>query len=119
MENAAYVSRITGKTHWSSVLTEVEDELPQDMDDESVYVPVPHKHDLDLGKALALEFAREHLPESYEQVRAFFGQRGAYGRFKDLLERHNQLQVWYKYEAAAVEGALREWSSENGVELKD
>jgi hypothetical protein len=50
-------------------------------------------------------------------VATFFRKRGAYGRFKDLLERKGLLEAWYEYEAQAVEQALRTWSAENGLQL--
>jgi len=117
-ENEAYVSRVTGKIHWSSNFGDVEEELPEDIEDGSVYLAVPHKNDLDLGRELALRFVEEHLPEEYEVAYQFFRKRGAYSRFKAMLERRNQLQNWYQYEKSAVEGALREWSTENGLQLK-
>ena len=33
----------------------------------------------------------------------------AYGRFKDLLASHGQLDAWYVFEAEHTEHALREW----------
>jgi hypothetical protein len=117
-ENEAYVSRVTGQIHWSSSITDVEEELPEDIEDESIYLAVPHKHDLDLGRELVLRFVEEHLPDSYELVSGFFRKRGAYSRFKSLLGQKNQLENWYKYEESAVEEGLREWSRENGLQLK-
>jgi hypothetical protein len=117
-ENSAFVSRKTGATHWTSALMELEDELPEDIEDDSIYVAVPHKNDLDLGKNLVLNFMDERLPESCATVATFFSQRGAYRRFKDLLERKGMLEAWYEYEAQAVEQALRTWSEENGLQLK-
>lgn len=117
-ENSAFVSRETGAIHWTSTLIDLEEELPEDIEDASVYVRVPHKYDLDLGKGLALRFAEEHLPESYEIAPGFFHRRGAYGRFKDFLEQKGLLQAWYEYEASAVEQALRAWSEEEGLRLK-
>lgn len=35
-DNSAYVSRKTGATHWASDFNDVEDELPQDVDDASI-----------------------------------------------------------------------------------
>jgi hypothetical protein len=117
-ENEAYVNRITGKIFWSSSSTDAEEELPEDIEDESVYLAVPNKRDLDLGRELALRFVEEHLPESYEFACGLFRSRGAYSRFKTLLDRKNQLQNWYEFEKTAVEEALREWSEENGLQLK-
>ena len=118
MENSAFVSRETGVTYWTSMLMLLEDELPDDIDDASLYLAIPHKNDLDPGKNLALRFADEQLPDAFATVAGFFRQRGAYGRFKDFLDRQGQLQAWCDYEARAVEQALREWSEENGLQLK-
>jgi hypothetical protein len=117
-ENEAFVSRVTGQIHWSSSIAEVEEELPEDIEDGSVYLAVPHKHDLDLGRELAFRFVEEHLPDSQRVVSEFFRKRGAYSQFKSLLEQRNQLENWYKYEESAVEEGLREWCRENGLQLK-
>jgi hypothetical protein len=108
----AFVHRMTGAVVW--VGDGVDDEPPEDIDDGSIYLAVPDKSDLGLGRDLALQFTEEYLPSSYERVRQFFGRPGAYGRFKDLLERAGQLDAWYGYEREAVATALREWCEENG-----
>ncbi|HEY1394320.1 MAG TPA: hypothetical protein VFV25_13185 [Methylibium sp.] len=92
-ENEAYVSRDTGKIHWASDARELDEELPEDIEDGSLYVAVPHKSDLDLGRSLALRFVEEHMPESHGVVRGYFGRAGAYSRFKDLLERADRLEA--------------------------
>ena len=114
-ENEAFVSRITGNVHWSSSMADLDEELPEDIENGSIYVSVPHKYDLDLGKNLVLTFAEEQLADSYETVSSLFRQRGAYGEFKDLLERKGKLEAWYEYEANATELALREWAAEQGL----
>lgn len=116
-DGAAFVSRVTGNVHWSSTTMELDDSLPEDIEDGSVYVAVPNKHDLNLGKYLALTFAEERLADSYQTVANNFHQRGAYGRFKDLLERKGLLQTWYDFEAKATEVALRKWAAEEGLSI--
>lgn len=116
-DSEAFVSRITGDVHWSSSTIELDDELPEDIEDGSVYVVVPNKHDLNLGKDLALTFAEEQLADSYQTVADFFRKRGAYGRFKEFLERKGCLEAWYDYEAKATELALREWAAEEGLSI--
>jgi len=98
-------------------MIELDEELPENIEDRSIYVSVPHKYDLNLGKNVALVFAEEQLADSYETVANIFRQRGAYGRFKDLLERKDRLQAWYDYEANATELALREWGAEQGLSI--
>ena len=116
-DSDAFVSRVTGNVHWSSSTMELDDELPEDIEDGSIYVAVPNKHDLNLGKNLALTFAEEQLADSFQTVANFFRQRGAYGRFKDFLERKGCLEAWYAYEAKATELALREWAAEEGLSI--
>lgn len=116
-ENAAYVNRESGKIYWASDADELDEELPEDIEDGTLYIAVPHKYDLNLGNALALGFVEERLPSSYETVRGYFHKKGAYGRFKDLLERKGCLEAWYQYEAGAVEQALREWCEANGLQV--
>jgi len=118
-DNDAFVSRVRGTVHWSSSMVELDEELPEDIDDGRVYVSIPHKHDLNLGKHLALAFAEEHLEASFDAVAGFFRQRGAYGRFKDLLERKGLLQAWYDYEARATEAALRAWCAGQEIAIEE
>ncbi len=111
----AYVGRTTGKVHWCGEV--VDEEPPEDIEDGSLYIAVPHKTDFDLGRSLALRFVEEHLPREREAVHDYFRKRGAYSKFKSLLERVSQLDAWHEYERAATETALHEWCEENGFTL--
>jgi len=115
VECEAYVSRATGTVHWRG--EGVDEEPPEDIEDGSLYVAVPHKNEFDLGRALAIQFVEEHLPRSVETVRGFFRKRGAYSHFKSLLLHAGQLEAWHQYEQTATENALREWCEENGFML--
>jgi hypothetical protein len=116
-DSEAFVSRVTGNVHWSSSAMELDEELPEDIEDGSIYAVVPNKHDLNLGKDLALTFAEEQLTDSYQTIADFFRKRGAYGLFKEFLERKGCLEAWYDYEAKATELALREWAAEEGLSI--
>ena len=76
-ENEAYVDRQSGKIYWHSEFGDNDKELPDDIDDEK-YISIPDKRELDLGKPLVLDFAREFLPADYDEVRHIFSRRGAY-----------------------------------------
>jgi hypothetical protein len=80
---------------------------------------VPDRYELDLGKALVFDFAREFLPSNYDDVRDFFSRRGGYRKFRALVERRHMLQRWYDFEKDAIHKALRDWCEVNGVELTD
>ena len=95
------------------------DELPDDIDDPDKYITIPHKNELDLGKALVIEFTSEYLPEDLDTVYSIFRRKGAYSRYKDLLERKGVLEDWYEYENKRQNEALKEWCRENNIEIKD
>lgn len=115
----AWLCRDTGAVHWHSDEFDEFGPLPDDIDDAARYVALPNKHDFDLGKPLALAFARTHLPACYEQVCAMFSRRGAYARFKDLLDRHDRLDAWYQWETEQTRQALRAWCADNDIILAE
>lgn len=116
-ENAAYVSRATGRIYWCTDADETEEALPDDLDDGTQYLAVPHKHDLDLGTPLALQFVKDELPSQYLEASEVFRHPGAYRKFKAMLERAHKLEAWYTYESAAVTSALRAWVIDTGLPI--
>jgi hypothetical protein len=119
-EHQAYLCRQTAKIYMHSDLYEDPDEqLPDDIEDDEKYISLPDKRDLDLGKPLVLDFAREVLPDDFNAIRGIFSGRGAYAKFKDLLIRRNVLERWYDFEAKATERALRDWCEDNEITLVD
>lgn len=115
---AAILCRDTGEIFFTSELGD-SDELPEDVDDPEKYIEIPHKNELDLGKALVLEFVSERLPAEVGRVQNIFQRRGAYSRFKDFLTSKGLLEEWYTYEDTQQKAALREWCRENNIEITD
>lgn len=111
----AFICKQTGNIHYQT--EEPDDELPDDLDDEEKYVPLPDKRELDLGKPLVLDFAREFLPDDFDDVRHFFSKRGAYPKFKALLARRGAIDRWHGFEAKATEQALRDWCALHSIEI--
>jgi hypothetical protein len=121
-EHLAFLCRRTGKIYWHSEFSDVaelDDELPDDVDDDEKYTAIPDKLELDLGKPLALDFAREWLPGDFDEVRYIFSRKGAYRKFRTLLIRRNALDRWYEFESKATERALRDWCALNSIALVD
>ena len=119
-ENRAILDTRSGRLYYHSEVADnmEEDEFPDDIDDEK-YIEIPHRNELGLGKPLVLEFAREVLPDDYDEVRAIFSRKGAYGRFKALLVRRRALDRWHDFSNKAEQAALRQWCSDNGIEFVD
>jgi hypothetical protein len=120
-DNEAFICRQTGKIYlrFEDPPEDEPEELPDDIDDEEKYLAVPDKRELDLGKPLVLDFARECLPDEFDYIRDMFSRRGAYGQFKALLARKNAVNLWHDFEGKAAERALREWCEANSIALAD
>jgi hypothetical protein len=121
-EHQAFLCRQTGKIYWHSEysdLDDLNDELPDDIEDDAKYIAIPDKRELDLGKPLVLAFAREFLPDDFDEVRYIFSKRGAYPKFRVLLARRKAVDRWHDFEAKATERALREWCELNSIAVVD
>ena len=117
--NAAFISRKTGRIYYQGELADMdEEELPDDIEDASIYVRVPNKRDLDLGRDLVFDFVEQRAPALMDSVSEYFRRKGAYGRFKELLERKNLLDDWHQFENEATVAALRDWCAENGLTVE-
>lgn len=117
-DNMAFVCRESGRVFMTSdegFGVELEPDLPLDIDDETKYAIVPTRQDLRLGKRLAVRFVQTSLPARLEETYTIFAARGAYARFKDMLESEQALDAWYAFEAEAVERGLREWAESEGL----
>jgi len=117
-EHEAVLCRKTGKFLWNTDVDEDIEAWPDDADDEEKYLSIPHRKQLDLGKPLVLAFARQCLPEEFDEIRRIFDRRGAYKRFRDLLARKRARDRWYEFEAKATEAALRNWCDVNGITIE-
>lgn len=119
-EFLAFVCKRTGTIYFQTDfpdLEEMNDELPDDIDDDDKYVALPDKRELGLGKPLVLDFARQFLPDDFDDVRDVFSKRGAYAKFKTLLARRGAIDHWHAFEAKATERALRDWCALHSIEI--
>lgn len=107
-EHYAYLNKETGEIYFVSEIGD-SNELPDDLEENEKYVSIPHKNDLGLGRNLVFDFVADNLPDEFEKVQSIFGNKGAYARYKDLLESKGQLQAWYDFESRAIEETLRVW----------
>jgi hypothetical protein len=116
--HSAYLCRETGKILYVSEMADI-DELEDEEFDPDTLVGIPHQNELDLGQRLVFDYVETHLPDEYDRVRDIFRSRGAYGRFKDLLESRGLLESWYDFESQRQEQALLEWCETNKILLSD
>jgi len=120
--NEAYISRETGQIFWISPdLDPAEEETPptEELEDEEKYISIPDQRELDLGNQLVFDFTEAELPQCYDQVRAMFRKRGAYGRFSELLERHHKRDQWHRFRDERQRQALRDWCEDNDLSIED
>ncbi len=116
-ENNAYLDKETGEIYYVSELGD-SDELPDDWEDNEKLISIPHKNDLNLGRDLVFDFISASLPDEFNRVKGIFSKKGAYARFKDLLESKGKLEAWYEFERKATEVAVRDWCKENDINLE-
>jgi hypothetical protein len=114
--NRALLCLDNGEIYFHSEMGDL-DELDEDEFDCDHFLAIPHKNELDLGHELVGEFVENQMQDDLNLVREIFSRRGAYRRFKDLLDERGLLQSWHDYESRREQEALRQWCRENGIEL--
>jgi len=117
LTNEAYICRKTGHIYWIPDDVEMGDDwedAPDDIQDTEKYVLVPDNHDLNLGNKLAFDFAAQYLADRYDDVRTMFRRKGAFGRFKVLLDHQNLLEEWYAFSEEQTRKALGNWCESEG-----
>lgn len=113
-EDCAYLDTESGEIHYVSDV--IDEEIPEDIDENEKYILLPTKQELELGKSLALNFANETIIDLSNEVYSIFSSKGAYSRFKTLLERKGLLEQWYKYEQEKTREAIKEWCITNEIQ---
>ena len=118
-ENSAILDKATGKIYYQSTFGDFEEleKFEEDEYDPDIHIEIPHKNDLDLGKELVFQFVERIMPDSYDRVYNIFGKRGAYSRYKDLLDSKGLLQKWYDFEKQKEQAALIQWCQENEINI--
>ena len=117
-EHSAMINKKTGKVYYQSEMGDL-DEIPVKIDEPDSRVEVPHQNDLGLGRELVFKFVAQRLLADFEQVQMIFHKRGAYYRYKDLLDQRGLLQEWFNFENAREKEAIREWCLENSIDISD
>jgi hypothetical protein len=116
-ENLARLSLASGRIELHSVWTELWAEEGGEKKTDGETLDIPHKTDLGLGRDLVLWFVEEVIPEQLEDVTEIFQKRGAYAKFRALLEEEGLMQQWYLFEGEAEQQGLRNWCEENGISI--
>ena len=113
-ERSALVRRTTGEVFLASFKAGY-DERPAGFESDPDYRTIPHRQDLDPGKALVLEFIRSRCPAELPRVEALFARSGAFRNVKDLLRRQHLLESWQVFESQRIEALLRQWCEDQGL----
>ncbi len=114
-DNEALLNKKTGEIYYRSDYSDP-DEFPEDWESDD-YIFIPDKYELELGKSLVFDFVEEYIPDQFETVQYFFRRKGAYSRYKDLLDSLDLLELWYEYENKKTKEALLQWCKENDIEV--
>lgn len=115
--HSAYICQDTANIYWLSSSLELEEAVPADVTTSERYIAVPHKNALQLGQKMALQFIDQVLPDDYNLVSSFFRKRGAYRRFRELLQAQGLLEQWFVFEASACDSALLDWCVQHNIQI--
>ena len=116
-ESAAYVRRSTGEIFYHSETADIS-ELPEDWESHSDdFLEIPHKHELDLGKALVWRFVDRELSEQRRTIESLFRRPGAYARHQALLASLGLLKQWYEFEEQESRRALLIWCQDMSLPI--
>lgn len=116
-DSVAFLSLETGKIYYRSDYIDEEIPLPSDINDQTKYLPLPYKRDLNLGVALVFNFVEERLPDKTSEVRMIFKKRGAYRRFSYWLDQHNLTEAWYRFRDETTKQTIIDWCKDNDVDV--
>ncbi len=114
-DHSAYLDKESGQIYYDSDASE--DVLPDDLYENEKYVEIPDKREFGLGKQLALEFVQQNLPTELDRVYSIFQSRGAYSRYKELLDEKGLLEKWYEFEQESLKNAVIQWCNEHGIKV--
>ena len=112
---AAYVDRHTGAILFHGDC--MEEPLPDGIDNEERYLPVPSRKELGLGRNDALAFTEQHAQQLLDRAEAIFRRAGAFQSFKVLMHDVGLLPQWYAHQDARLWVALEEWVEEEGLQF--
>lgn len=115
-DRRAMVHRGTGKVFLESVKSEF-DRIPAEFENDSDYLLIPSRQDLDPGKGLILEFFNTHAQSEVPQVKAIFSRSGAFRNVKALMRSLQLLDFWHLYEEQRIEELLRKWCQDKGLSI--
>ena len=118
LSTEAYISRESGEIFYVSDDPDLNVGNPKDLDNYEKYIEVPGKVELGIGKRVVFQFVSKVMPEKLDEVERIFCRKGAYSRFRSLLERNRKLEEWYKYESESMKKELGYWAEEEGFELE-
>jgi hypothetical protein len=90
-DSYAMICKRTGQIHLSTDDGEF-DEIPEKAYESDDWIEIPDRNQLDLGRELVFEFVARELPSEFDRVKQIFTRRGAYARYKDLLDERGMLQ---------------------------
>lgn len=98
---------------------EISDALDQHLPDPGKYLLLPSLAEFEVGRALALAFASQHLRASeYLVAAAAINTRSGLSRFEVVMANNGQLSHWQQFQQQALLTALRRWCEIQRIVLR-
>lgn len=112
-----FYDKTTGELEWFNENNENPNDLEiDDIENDPNYVALPTKFDFDdYGIMKDFMFAQED-EKIRNEINDAIHRRGAFGNFRNVVERYGLLQTWYDFKQAEYEDHVKDWCEVNGLE---
>jgi hypothetical protein len=82
------------------------------------YLPLPEKYDFNEYRIMEKFISRVIISKQSEMLSQSIKGRGAFRRFKTMLERLGLLDEWYKYRGQKLREFVEFWCKENEIDFE-
>lgn len=86
------------------------------LENEDLFIPLPSRYEVneyEIMESFALSIESQRVSDIiYDALRG----KGAFRRFKDLVERHNLIDQWYQYRDNAYGKIAIDWCQSHGLD---
>ena len=82
------------------------------------YLSLPEKYDFNEYRIMEKFISRVIIPKQSEMLSQSIQGKGAFRRFKTMLERLGLLDEWYKYRGQKLREFVESWCKENEIDFE-
>ena len=90
----------------------------QYLENQNDYLPLPDKYDFNEYRIIEKFIARVVIPKQLQMLSQSIQGKGAFRRFKAVLEKLGLVDEWYKYRGQKLREFVEFWCKENKIDFE-